>query len=59
MYVCVCTQEAIDRDARNPLARYERAAVLCATNAHAQALKDYEELAKLAPQEASVYMQVR
>ena len=52
------TQEAIELDARNPLARYEKAAVLAAEDDLEGAVNELEALSHVAPGEASVYFQV-
>lgn len=56
--VCCALQEAIDLDGKNPLARYERAAVLAAQDRPAEALAELTALRAIAPGEASVLFQM-
>ena len=52
----------MDLDPRNPLARYEKAGVLAASNTDVgvvRAIAELEALMSIAPGEASVYFQVR
>ena len=48
-------QRAIALDGRNPLAKYERAAVLLSEDRFQDALQELESLKEVAPREASVF----
>jgi len=48
-------QRAIALDSRNPLARYEMAAVLMSKEKYEEALEELQELQEIAPKEASVF----
>ena len=51
-------QEAIALDPKNPLARFERSAVLMDLDMHEEALEELQKLVTLSPTEPSVYFQM-
>jgi anaphase-promoting complex subunit 3 len=48
-------QKAVSLDAKNPLAKYEKASVLLSDDRFQEALEELEELKTVAPREASVF----